>query len=151
MPSPEESSISDRDVARLRIQPRSPEGLLWVKSGKARPEHLLSAIPPKADFARSLRDVRFVPIPDIGQPIAGQNPPGLLDQAADAGRAARPTPVNSAVFLKCATATGAPVVLVSRSRQNFLGNEFGRVNCQKTYSAEPSRAEAYRKGLIRHP
>jgi hypothetical protein len=34
---------------------------LWVKSGKARLEHLLPAIPPKADLARSLRDVGFVP------------------------------------------------------------------------------------------
>src|ERR1700730_12982360 len=38
---------------------------LGVISGKARPEHLLSAFPPKADFARSLRDVRFVPKADI--------------------------------------------------------------------------------------
>jgi hypothetical protein len=42
----------------LRDAARCP---FWVKSGKARPEHLLSAIPPKADFARSLRDVSFVP------------------------------------------------------------------------------------------
>ena len=42
----------------LRDAARCP---LWVKSGKARPEHLLSAIPPKADVARSLRDVSFVP------------------------------------------------------------------------------------------
>jgi hypothetical protein len=37
----------------------------WVKSGKARPEHLLSAIPRKADFARSLRDVSSVPTPEV--------------------------------------------------------------------------------------
>jgi hypothetical protein len=36
--------------------------------GKARPEHLLSAILPKADFARSLRDVSFMPRADIGCP-----------------------------------------------------------------------------------
>ena len=32
---------------------------LWVISGKARPEHLLSAIPLTANFARSLRDRRL--------------------------------------------------------------------------------------------
>ena len=36
-----------------------------VISGKAHPERLLSAIPPKADFARWPRDVGFVQIGDI--------------------------------------------------------------------------------------
>src|ERR1700730_2549050 len=40
---------------------------LGVISGKARPEHLLSAFPPKADFARSLRDVRLECAPEGGQ------------------------------------------------------------------------------------
>jgi hypothetical protein len=36
-----------------------------VKSGKVRLEHFLSAIPLKADFARSLRAVSFAPQEDI--------------------------------------------------------------------------------------
>jgi len=39
--------------------------LLRVKTGKARYEHMISALPPKADSGRTSRDVRFVPQPDI--------------------------------------------------------------------------------------
>ena len=44
------------------------------------------------------------------------NPFGRLDQTARTDRGAWPTPVNSATFLRCATAADAPIVLVSRSR-----------------------------------
>ena len=43
----------------------------WVKSGKARPEHLLSAIPPKADIARSPRDVSSVLEADMHPAVPG--------------------------------------------------------------------------------
>src|SRR6476620_10187818 len=52
-----------RSTQNLQLSTSSPADypIFWVNSRKARPEHLLSAIPPKADFARSLRDVDFVP------------------------------------------------------------------------------------------
>ncbi len=40
----------------------------WVKTGKARYEHMFSALPLKADIALRTRHVRFVPLTDMGRP-----------------------------------------------------------------------------------
>jgi hypothetical protein len=56
---------------------------------KTRPEHLLSAIPPKADFARSLRDVDFVPTTDKTASLA--NKALSTATAAGTGNAERST------------------------------------------------------------
>src|SRR5712671_2973867 len=37
----------------------------WVKTGKAPCEHMISALPPKADSSRTSLHVRFVPIDDV--------------------------------------------------------------------------------------
>lgn len=53
-------------IVDLDIAPRLPFGVRFgSKSGKARPEHLLSASPPKADIDWHPIDVRLVPQADI--------------------------------------------------------------------------------------
>jgi hypothetical protein len=39
---------------------------LWVKSGKARPDHLTSAFHLKTDLLQTSQEVRFVPIAEVG-------------------------------------------------------------------------------------
>src|SRR5262249_17311239 len=38
-----------------------PQRAIWVQSGKAQNEHIMSALPPKADIRKRNCDVRFVP------------------------------------------------------------------------------------------
>src|SRR5260370_40852111 len=43
--------------------------LLWVKTGKARCEHMFSALPLKADVAQRGRHVRFVPMNETARAV----------------------------------------------------------------------------------
>ena len=49
--------------------------LLWVKSGKARPEHLTSAFHLITDLLQTSREVRFVPKADLGRIEASERKP----------------------------------------------------------------------------
>ncbi len=50
------------------------ECLSWVKTGKARCEHMFSALPLRADIAQCGRHVRFVPRAEVDQRVPGMLP-----------------------------------------------------------------------------
>jgi len=60
--------IDKLSMPQVRAVHRSKTGHscpLWVKSGNTQNEHILSALPPKADIDRRDAHLRFVPEADI--------------------------------------------------------------------------------------
>jgi hypothetical protein len=63
--APPTSTLRPTAERKIASKPTSEAGqapcLSWVKTGKARYEHMFSAVPPTTDIAKIFRHVRFVP------------------------------------------------------------------------------------------